>query len=160
MREQTDILRLQSKIAINGLTGCWEWTASLTENGYGQFRFRGTRELAHRVSWILFRGEIPRDGSRYGTMNVLHRCDNPRCVNPGHLFLGDQHVNAKDSVSKGRWGKRGVIGVNHGRARLTETEIREIRASPDASEALAKRLRVSVSAIQHIRKRRTWRHVN
>ena len=58
-----------------------------------QIKFGDGPVLAHRVSWILHHGEIPKDGSKYGTMNVLHKCDNQLCVNPYHLFLGDQSDN-------------------------------------------------------------------
>lgn len=151
--------RFKAKIAVSP-SGCWEWMASRTPLGYGQFNYLGTRKLAHRVAWILFVGPIPPDPSnRYGTMNVLHRCDNPRCVNPEHLFLGNQFDNSTDSVSKGRWGKRGLKGSAHGRARLTEEIVREILASTDSLSALADRYKVSRGTISHIRKRRSWRHL-
>ena len=140
--------------------GCWEWIAARTPLGYGQVRFRGTRELAHRVSWILLKGEIPPDQStRYGTACVLHRCDNPSCVNPEHLFLGNQADNANDAVGKGRWGKRGCKGEKHGRALLTESDVIAIRKSGKPTRALAAEYAVSQSAIAHILKGRTWGHV-
>jgi HNH endonuclease len=148
----------KSKVAISP-TGCWIWMASLRPTGYGQFRYKGTTELAHRVAWLLFKGEIPKNRTAYKTMNVLHRCDTPRCVNPDHLFLGDQGDNISDAVSKGRWGKRGCQGESHGRARLTEEIVREILKSQDSAPILAARYRTSKGTIQHIRKRRTWRHL-
>jgi HNH endonuclease len=158
-RTGTDAERLKLKTKINIETGCWEWTASLNTNGYGQFRINGTTEQAHRASWMIFKGPIPQDDSAYGTMNVLHKCDNPLCVNPEHLFLGDQSDNANDAVSKGRWGKRGMIGEKHGRALLTEEQVRMIRASSESAEVLATALKVSKSAILHVRNRRTWTHI-
>lgn len=158
-RTGTDAERLKLKTHLNSETGCWEWTASLNTNGYGQFRINGTTEQAHRAAWMIFRGPIPKDQSAYGTVNVLHRCDNPLCVNPEHLFLGDQSDNATDAVSKGRWGKRGMIGEEHGRARLTEPQVRLIRASSDSAETLAIKLNVSKSTILHVRKRRSWKHI-
>jgi HNH endonuclease len=78
---------------------CWLWSGSTNKKGYGRITL-GSRaagvERAHRVSWLLFRGEIP-DG-----LCVLHRCDNPPCVNPSHLFLGTKRDNTADMVSKGR----------------------------------------------------------
>ncbi len=150
--------RFKAKVAVSP-TGCWEWMGSLRPSGYGQFRFKGTTELAHRVAWILFKGDIPQNSSYYKTMNVLHRCDNPRCVNPDHLFLGDQFDNAVDAISKGRWGKRGCLGESHGRARITEAIVKAIRASDESAAVLAARYKISKGTIQHIRKRRTWRHV-
>lgn len=79
-------------------SGCWIWTAAKCgSEGYGAFGFRGRGGFrAHRVSWIVYRGEIP-DG-----MNVCHKCDNPPCVNPDHLFLGSKHTNMQDAGKKGR----------------------------------------------------------
>jgi HNH endonuclease len=158
-RTGTDADRLKLKTRVNEQTGCWEWAASLNTNGYGQFRFNGTTEQAHRAAWVIFRGPIPKADSAYGTLNVLHKCDNPLCVNPDHLFLGDQSDNAKDAVSKGRWGKRGVIGENHGRAELTEEQVKQIRASDETAAVLSARYCISKSTVQHIRKRRTWTHI-
>lgn len=77
-------------------TKCWEWTASKDGFGYGMFSLYGKRQGAHRASWQIFKGQIPKK------MYVLHKCDNPSCVRPGHLFIGTQKENVKDAVSKGR----------------------------------------------------------
>ena len=81
--------------AVDEATGCWNWTRSLSNKGYGYFR-RDGHELAHRWSYGTFVGPIP------PKMFVLHHCDNPRCVNPDHLFLGTNHDNILDMVAKGR----------------------------------------------------------
>lgn len=159
VRSGSDMDRFMSKVDKVD-SGCWEWNASRTPLGYGQFRFRGTRELSHRVSWMLFKGDIPPDTSRYGTMGVLHKCDNPCCVNPDHLFVGDQSANSSDSVSKERWGKRGLTGEAHGRALLSESDVRAIRASDESIRNIAKRYGISPGAVQHIRKRRSWQHID
>ena len=158
-RTGTDAERLKLKTRINPDTSCWEWIASLNTNGYGQFRINGTTEQAHRAAWMIFRGPIPKDHSAYGTVNVLHRCDNPLCVNPDHLFLGDQTDNGNDAISNGRWGKRGMTGEKHGRALLTEAQVKLIRSSENSAETLAAKLKVSKSTILHVRKRRTWKHI-
>jgi HNH endonuclease len=76
-------------------SGCWEWTGTRKTSGYG-IAFAGAPERrAHRLSWLLAHGPIPQG------MSVLHKCDNPPCVNPEHLFLGDHAVNAQDYVDKG-----------------------------------------------------------
>jgi hypothetical protein len=75
---------------------CWEWYGVKDKRGYGQTGRNDKYIGAHRLSWTLYRGEIPKG------MHVLHRCDNPPCVNPDHLFLGTNSENQLDSVSKGR----------------------------------------------------------
>ena len=75
--------------------GCWEWTAATNADGYGRIWADGEACGAHRVSWKLNSGDIPEG------MHVLHSCDNPKCVRPDHLFLGDQQANS-EMVAKGR----------------------------------------------------------
>jgi len=78
--------------------GCWLWTASKSEDGYGYFRFDGGMRKAHRMSWLFTNGEIPEG------MFVCHSCDNPSCVNPEHLWLGTNQDNQDDMNEKGRHG--------------------------------------------------------
>lgn len=153
------IERLKAKVQIDPKTACWNWIASLRPTGYGQMRYLGTTELAHRVSWMLFRGPIPKADNVYGTLNILHHCDNPKCVNPEHLYIGDQSDNAKDAVARKRWGKRGCVGEQHGKAVLTETDVRIIRKSTLSANELARQYKVSKSAIQHVLKKRSWAHI-
>jgi hypothetical protein len=99
-RVHTSLLeRFEAKIQPEPNSGCWLWDSSLTGGGYGTIGL-GTRaqgkELAHRVSWELFRGEIA-DG-----LWVLHKCDVRCCVNPDHLFLGTHSDNMRDCVAKNR----------------------------------------------------------
>src|SRR3990167_10994672 len=81
---------------IQPTTTCWIWMASRSNFGYGSFVLDGKRITAHRASWILFNGSIPKD------MWVLHKCDNPPCVNPLHLEIGDRQKNMSDCVKRGR----------------------------------------------------------
>lgn len=76
--------------------GCWEWTAHRDKKGYGSFGFSGKVQKAHRVAYILTFGELP-DGA-----HILHSCDNPSCVNPGHLRTGTHTDNMQDKVMRGR----------------------------------------------------------
>ncbi len=99
-------------------TGCWLWTMrAVLGNGYGSMTIDGKLELAHRVSYRVFVGEIPRD------LCVLHECDTPACVNPAHLFLGTKGENNTDASRK----HRSARGSKHGMAILTESDVREIR---------------------------------
>jgi len=81
---------------VNKTESCWKWTAFKGNTGYGYFWDGKKMERAHRASWIIHNGEIQKG------LCVLHKCDNPSCVNPGHLYLGTQLDNAKDRDSKGR----------------------------------------------------------
>src|SRR4029077_12309769 len=77
-------------------SGCWEWQRATIEWGYGYVRFQGQLWLVHRLTWTLLRGRIPRG------LKVLHRCDNPPCGNPEHLFVGTDADNSRDMSAKGR----------------------------------------------------------
>ena len=99
--------RLFNFVRINVDTRCWEWTGTLDQNGYGRLGVRRDgwprNPTAHRLSYDLYRGEIP------SGIFVLHRCDNPPCCNPSHLFLGTQADNIHDMLSKGRhWSQREI----------------------------------------------------
>lgn len=138
---------------------CWIWIAS--GGRYGHFKYNGRIEMAHRVSWLLEYGEIP-DG-----LDVLHRCDRPRCVRPDHLFLGTHADNMRDMRAKGR-GNSPIVKFNRGsqnfRSRattgLTEDQVREIRAMAGMSRAeIARRYSTSWGCIDSILKRKTWTHI-
>jgi hypothetical protein len=95
--ERTDTERFFEKVEqpANG-SACWVWTAARCSSGYGNFHFGGRVVQAHRVALALFRGVDA------GGQCVCHRCDNPRCVNPDHLFVGTHQDNADDKMRKGR----------------------------------------------------------
>lgn len=148
--KQTYIDRFMKKIIKKD---CWEWTACTTPQGYGQFVFNGKMQGAHRVSWQIHRGSIP-----YG-MLVCHKCDNPRCVNPDHLFLGTHKDNSVDMSSKGR----GLLkrGEKHPSAKLKEEDVKEIfNLSGQLSQReIAKKFNVSQGLIQIILKHQAWENI-
>jgi len=132
---------------------CWNWLAS-PERTYGAVFFNGRKQQAHRVSYQLFRGEIP-DG-----LNVCHKCDNPKCVNPEHLFLGTQQDNIDDMMRKGRHRSFNIpFGSNSGRSKLTEEQALEIIGSDLSMSELAKQYGMSRSGIRYIKARIGWKHL-
>lgn len=130
--------------------GCWLWTGSKIPQGYGRVRIDGKALATHRVSWEMHRGPIPKG------LHVLHYCDEPACVNPNHLFLGTHTDNMRDMFAKGRCDRKGEA---HGSAKLTSSQVREIRAAPNGSAAMAEKYGVSYCTIKNIRARRTWAHL-
>ena len=165
--------------------GCHNWTGNLNGYGYGRFSLKLYRRmLAHRVSWIIHRGAIPKG------LYVCHHCDNPKCVNPKHLFVGTQKDNIDDMYRKGRQGippgtgKRiGVAkiasenpeefrGEKNGNAKLVEADIRYIRKNyrkvktgrgPSTCFNNARKLAAKFSCTTHhiksIVNREAWKHV-
>lgn len=132
-------------------TSCWPWTGSLSTNGYGQiYGIAGKPAIASRVSYEINVGAIP-DGTC-----VLHRCDNPRCVNPGHLFLGTRKENALDMVSKDRHAR----GEKHPSAKLTDDIVTGIKGSSKSGRSIALALGVSRSLVTAIRRGKKWAHVS
>ena len=110
--------RLSGRFEIDADTGCWVWNRARNVHGYGAIGIDNKVKRAHRVAWQAYVGDIP-DG-----MAVLHRCDNPPCINPDHLYLGTKADNSLDMVRKGR----SAAGERHSQARLSEAQVSEIRA--------------------------------
>lgn len=136
--------------------GCWEWQGPTgTNNGYGKTTFAGQYGLAHRVAWEVTHGEIP-DG-----MKVLHRCDNPLCCRPDHLWLGTQADNVRDREQKKR--RRNLHGEEIGTSKLTEADVRQMRCWREEGvtlRELAAWFGCSAGAVSHICRRESWAHVS
>lgn len=134
--------------------GCWLWDACVNPSGYGCVRYLGRTRLAHRVAWELTNGAIPNG------LRVCHKCDNPRCVNPSHLFVGTDADNVADMRSKNRQVEPPpLIGVRNHNAKLTAQDVREIRASSESQVRLAAKYGVAQAQISAVKLRQTWGHV-
>jgi hypothetical protein len=134
---------------------CWQWLGAKAGDGYGSFRFRGFWSRAHRLSYSLYVGSIPEG------LSVLHRCDNPMCVNPSHLFVGSQKDNVQDTESKhrGNHPKR----ERHGRAVLTEGDVQGLRERYSRGESkahLARVFGISQTHTARIINGKAWNHVD
>ncbi len=141
--------RFWEKVDVRGADECWPWLASKKQGGYGRISDeRGHPQLSHRVSYALTVSPIP-DGNV-----VCHRCDNPRCVNPAHLFLGTQADNLRDMRSKGRGNP--PRGVEHPKARLTEALAQQIRRDSRSHRQLARAFGIGKSTVGMIKAGDTW----
>jgi hypothetical protein len=130
--------------------GCWEWNSHLDSyKKYGNFNYQGKMWRAHRLSYIFHKGNFDQ------TLFVCHTCDNPKCVNPDHLFLGSTQDNTVDRVQKDRSAK----GEANGDSRLTEIQVREIRQSNEKTKILVDRYKVSKQTILKIKQYKSWKHI-
>lgn len=138
------------KIADNG---CWEWTGGKDKDGYGSLRWNN-EQRTHRIAWILTMGEIPKGKW------VLHKCDNPPCCNPFHLFLGNALDNNRDMISKSRFYY--PEGELSNKSRLTNEDvirIRQLHADGVQQRQIAKQFCVGYKAISKIVLRQRWKHI-
>jgi hypothetical protein len=153
--EGTAAKRFWAKVdRSGGPDACWIWTGYREDYGYGRFKVGGQNVKAHRFAFELNGGVI-------GEMYVLHRCDNPPCVNPAHLFLGTNADNAADRAAKGRDADR--RGAENGRAKLNEGAVIEIRALRDRGVPLhdiSAMYGVHRSVVGRIVRRELWAHVS
>lgn len=133
-------------------SGCWIWERALTRGTYGQLLdpVSGKHSIAHRVSYERAYGPIP------SGLSVLHRCDNPACVNPEHLFLGDQGDNNRDALAKNRHGR---AGSRSNGSKLTAETVRAIRSDGGTLPEIARRYGSTQSNVWRILRRETWKHI-
>ncbi len=135
---------------------CWPWCGPRNKRGYGHWKFHGKTRKASRIMWEIFKGPIPKG------LSVLHECDNPVCVNIGHLFLGTQKDNVDDCVSKGRnCPPPKLFGNDHPASKLTEGKVKELLSLEKSHShgKLAKMFSISRSVITRIFSGDLWASV-
>jgi len=146
--------RFSKKWILEPNSGCWLWIGAMGVSKYGQIRVKNADGFwamgyAHRVSWRIYNSIIP------DKMHVLHKCDNPSCVNPSHLFLGTQKSNMEDKALKGRQ----IRGEQSTQAKITEKNAISILNDTRPHKKIANQYNISASLISRIKTRRAWRHV-
>lgn len=140
--KQNDPQRFWSK--VKKTDGCWLWESVITKRGYGLFNSQGKKIGAHRYAWMIVNGPIPEG------LVVCHRCDNPPCVNPAHLFVGTQRENNLDCLAKGR--RRYVYHPSY--RKLSPEKVAAIRATYNPKHVtlreLAEQYEVSIPMIHYV----------
>lgn len=145
--------RLLARTEIDRETGCWNWTGSRSNGRYGKFSVNNRTISTHRASYEAHRGPIP------AGMLVCHRCDNPVCINPDHLFLGTDAENMADKMKKGR--HRTPRGADVVTSRLTEADVIAIRSATGSKQSeIAREYGVDASLISLIRSNKRWAHLS
>lgn len=152
--------RFWKKVNILGPDKCWEWTAALSATGYGKYGVTGdATRPAHRVSYKMHFGVDP------GDLCVCHHCDNRKCVNPNHLFLGTRADNNRDAAKKGRSKSnlKGKTGAKNIKAKLTDAgafKIAELYKEGFPLTIIATTMDVSLGTVSRIVYGKGWRHLN
>jgi len=148
-----DLARFNEKVIPVPESGCWLWEGALDRNGYGVFRLDGKATGAHRASYRLLVGDV-------GQAHVLHSCDNPCCVNPSHLYLGDHKDNMRDMADKARASR----GEKCNFAKLTEDQVLQVKSMLDKSglshREIGIKFGVSQSLITLISQGKRWGWLN
>jgi hypothetical protein len=152
---ESDKERFRAKFDV-AIGGCWLWNAEYLNKGYGVFSIGQKRISAHRLMFMLYNGSIKR------TLMVRHTCNVRNCVNPDHLVSGTNGDNYQDSVKAGT--NRAPKGIEHGNAKLTDAQVREIRRRYTAGEYETQKLLgaefdVDASTVRGIVSNKQWRHL-
>ena len=147
--------KLSDKFKIDQITGCWNWINYKSPTGYGVIKYgKHHTYRVHRLMYFLWFSDFKDD------MVVCHKCDNPSCINPEHLFLGTQLDNIRDRNLKGRTSRLGApIGSRNGGAKLTDENVKYIRKSKLSVIDLANKFSVSDTTISNVLNRVSWRHI-
>jgi len=150
--EVTDREKFEARMTVT--PGCWLWNGTKDYKGYGVIYASKRRRFAHRFSYELYVGEIPPG------LCICHKCDNPGCVNPDHLWAGTNQENVDDKMKKGRWGcGERKPGQKLSYAKLQDSDIYAIRADARCYTAIARQYGVMVTHIRDIKLRLAWAHL-
>jgi len=149
---EADLERFWGQVRVLNSETCWPWTGLKNKRGYGRFFFKNTDFVTHRISYFLSFGSLP-------PLLVCHKCDNPRCVNPEHLFLATSPENTYDRNKK----QRDARGEGHGMHKLSEAQVQEIRRlrfkQKMSTPKIAKLFQVTTTNIFWIVNGQSWKHL-
>lgn len=139
-------------------SGCWLWLEGVNRTGYGRVRWNGRAQLAHRLSFAAANGPIP------SGRVICHRCDNPGCINPDHLFCGTAHDNSADMRRKGRSSdgrpRPSVRGEKNGHAKHSEEIMIAVRDAAGTYKEIARRFGVSKTSVGYVKRGIQWSHLS
>lgn len=153
-RYPIDVRFWRRVVCLTGADSCWEWTGCIQSAGYGSIRVNGRTVQAHRLSVELHNGRTLSPSEL-----VCHRCDNRKCVNPSHLWVGSAGMNNADRHEKGRSRGARLPGATNPMSKLTDDDIRAIRSLSTNLKETARRYGISFQTVSNIRRRHTWKHV-
>lgn len=156
MSQKNTDARFWAQVDVRAPDECWEWQGGKIDSGYGRLRYGSYpgKILAHRLAWKIHFGILPDD------LCVCHRCDNPPCCNPMHLFLGTRCDNNRDRSAKGRTAEH--RGSANPKARLSDDQVREIMGrwlDGETQVALGREFGVSQTTISRISVGKGWAHL-
>lgn len=154
---EEDLKRFLKYVDIKDKNSCWEWGGTLDSNGYGVFSIKHILIKAHRFSYLSWHGNIDK------SLQICHSCDNPRCVNPTHLWQGTQAENNKDRHSKNRTKTGHIYGSENKMSKLKEDDVLWIIENYNpkywSTRKIAHKFSVSQTSIRNILSGKSWRWI-
>lgn len=154
-KKQSPIIRFFSKVdKMSHPCGCWIFNGTISREGYGRFRLGNKLMSAHRAAWILTHGSVP------SNLLICHSCDNRRCVNPKHLFIGTAKDNVIDKITKHR--EYYLRGEQLPQTKLNSSDVLLIKSlllNNIKQNVIAQYFNITQSVISRIKNNKTWRHI-